>query len=417
MHLRPAPRCLPRAPKLSPSCPLRADTRRRSVVSLPLGLGLNFVINGERIEAVPMAVEEPSVIAATSGAAKLVSAGGGFKTGTTANVMFGQIQLIGIGDGKPAAVEAAAAAITAAKSELIDEANTYCASMLARGGGVVDITTRMVVHREGSGLEFPVAAGGLQLVVHVHIDVQASMGANLINTVVEGVSDTVFAIAAEAAPSENARCGVRILSNMCSERRARASFRVPATELSYKGYSGAEVGRRIVETWRFAFDDPFRAVTHNKGVMNGIDAVAVATGQDWRALEAGAHAYSTAGLGRDAYLPLTSYSWHVPESGVEEDGWLEGVLDMPMACGTVGGAVHSVRQAKPCCAASFSCRHRICAHVHSRSFARVCLCLHSASNLPAVSHHLRPPRCQPPLRDHCSSRTGTKSCRYPSNGD
>jgi hypothetical protein len=348
---------------------------RCSILSLPLGLGLNFIINGEPVEAVPMAVEEPSVIAATSGAAKVVAAGGGFETSTTPNVMFGQIQLIGIGDGIPAAVEAAAAAITAAKPALIEEANTYCASMLARGGGVVDVTPRLVAHREGSGLEVPVAAGGLQLVVHIHVDVQASMGANLINTarknaffraflyskfiilprqardkhrestpkrrrisriqVVEGISDTVFAIAADAAPSDNARCGVRILSNMCPERRARASFRVPATELSYKGFSGAEVGRRIVETWRFAFDDPYRAgdcmrernarpflnlfpflcpfpfpfpflflflfllrnlrfaktgsghtagkfnvkrrfylsVTHNKGVMNGIDAV------------------------------------------------------------------------------------------------------------------------------------------------
>jgi degradative hydroxymethylglutaryl-CoA reductase len=128
---------------------------------------------------------------------------------------------------------------------------------------------------------------------------------------------------------------------MCPERRAKASFRVPATELAYKGLSGAQVGRRIVETWRFAFDDPFRAVTHNKGIMNGIDAVAVATGQDWRAIEVGAHAYSTAGLGTDVYAPLSAYSWHVPEGGMEEEGWLEGVLEMPISCGTVGGAVAS----------------------------------------------------------------------------
>ena len=179
-----------------------------SVLSLPLGLGLNFIVNGEPIEAIPMSTEEPSVIAATSGAAKVVAAGGGFATSTTANVMFGQIQLIGIGDGELAAVEAAAAAITAAKPQLIEEANTYCASMKARGGGVVDVTPRIVAHRANSGLETPVPAGGVQLVVHIHIDVQASMGANLVNTVVEGVSDTVFAIASAAAPSESARCGV-----------------------------------------------------------------------------------------------------------------------------------------------------------------------------------------------------------------
>ena len=302
------------------------------------------------------------MIAATSGAAKVVASGGGFETSTTAkcappspprsvrslaradrrcgrlrSVMFGQIQLIGIGDGKLEAVQQAAAAVTAAKPEIIAEANTYCESMQRRGGGVVDVTPRIVPHREGSGLtgENLVPDGGVQLVVHIHIDVQSSMGANLINTVVEGVSDSVFAIAATAAPSDNARPGVRILSNMCPERLAKASFRVPASELAYKGFSGAEVGRRIVETWRFAFDDPFRAVTHNKGVMNGIDAVAVATGQDWRAIEAGAHAYSTAGLGTDAYAPLTRYSWHVPESGNEDEGWLEGLLEMPMPLGTV----------------------------------------------------------------------------------
>ena len=120
----------------------RASLSPPSVLSLPLGLGLNFIINGEDVDAIPMCVEEPSVIAATSGAAKLVAAGGGFQTSTTPNVMFGQIQLIGIGGGVAAAVEAAAAAITAAKLQLIEEANTYCASMKARGGGVVDITPR-----------------------------------------------------------------------------------------------------------------------------------------------------------------------------------------------------------------------------------------------------------------------------------
>ena len=323
------------------------------------------------------------------------------------SVMFGQIQLIGIGDGKLEAVQQAAAAVTAAKPEIIAEANTYCESMQRRGGGVVDVTPRIVPHREGSGLtgENLVPDGGVQLVVHIHIDVQSSMGANLINTVVEGVSDSVFAIAATAAPSDNARPGVRILSNMCPERLAKASFRVPASELAYKGFSGAEVGRRIVETWRFAFDDPFRAVTHNKGVMNGIDAVAVATGQDWRAIEAGAHAYSTAGLGTDAYAPLTRYSWHVPESGNEDEGWLEGLLEMPMPLGTVSRAIR---------AGGLGCMLPIVPAIIVRTGRR------RGARPPvvhALAQHPRPPGRLPPGADHRRGRARAEHGRDPRHGD
>ena len=330
-------------------------------VALPLGLGLNFVLNGKPVEAIPMAVEEPSVIAACSGAAKLVAAGGGFTTSTTRNVMIGQIQLIGVGGGEPLAVAAAAAAIRAAAAELVTEANTHCGSMQRRGGGVLDVVPRVIPHRyhHPSGADTVAQPQQLQLIVHVHIDVQDAMGANLINTVVEAISDSVLAVARRAAPdttSSRSRCGLRILSNLCDQRLATARFRVPASELAYKGFSGEEVGQRIEEAWRLAVDDPYRATTHNKGIMNGVDAVAVATGQDWRALEAAAHTYAATSSSavnpappvramegveyQPQYAPLSTYSW-VGGGAEQQDGYLAGELTMPVAVGVVGGAVHS----------------------------------------------------------------------------
>ena len=197
-------------------------------VALPLGLGLNFVLNGENIEAIPMAVEEPSVIAACSGAAKLVAAGGGFQTSTTRNIMIGQIQLIGIGGGNPTFVSAAAEAIRTSSHALVKEGNTFCGSMQSRGGGVLEVVPRVIPYRSGGGR-------GVQLIVHVHIDVQDAMGANLINTVVEGLSDSVLATALAAAPDSAAstsRCGLRILSNLCDQRLSTARFRLKASQVS-----------------------------------------------------------------------------------------------------------------------------------------------------------------------------------------
>lgn len=273
--------------------------------ALPMGIAANFLVNGRNV-LVPMSVEEPSVLAAVSYSAKLIRAGGGFHTESTPPVMIGQIQLLDIPD-----MNAAMAALQTNKSCLLERANECSPSIVKRGGGAVDIELR----------PFPDTPVGPMLVVHLLYDTRDAMGANAINTAVESIAPMV-------AELTNGRTALRILSNLTDRRLSTACCTIPARELATPTLDGTEVAQLIEEANAFAVVDPYRAATHNKGIMNGIDAVCIATGNDWRAVEAGAHAYA-ARNGR--YSSLTD--WHV-----DQNGDLYGEMTLPMAVGTVGGA-------------------------------------------------------------------------------
>ena len=281
---------------------------------LPLGIAANFLING-RDYLIPMAVEEPSVLAAVSHAAKLIRSGGGFQTEASEPVMIGQIQVLDIPD-----MGAAQLALVANKERLMAEANGCSQNIVKRGGGARDIEIR----------PFPDTPVGPMLVVHLLYDCRDAMGANAINTAVENLAPLV-------AELTNGRTHLRILSNLSDRRTATARCTIPASQLAQGELIGREVAQLIEEANAFALVDPYRATTHNKGIMNGIDAVCIATGNDWRAVEAGAHAYA-ARNGR--YAALTD--WHVTPNGD-----LYGEMTLPLAVGIVGGAnkVHPTAKA------------------------------------------------------------------------
>jgi hydroxymethylglutaryl-CoA reductase len=273
------------------------------IYAMPLGLGLNFVINGvDRL--IPMAVEEPSVIAAASNAARMVREGGGFSADADESVMTTQVELREVAD-----AAAASAAITNARAEILDLADQALPRLRERGGGCRDLEVRMLP--------------GLRLVVHLYVDCREAMGANMVNTVAEAVAGRLAELAC-------ARVGLRILSNLSDRRMVRVSCRVPfAALVSEKSADrGAVLAHEIEAASRFAEDDIYRAATHNKGIMNGVDPVVIATGNDWRGIEAGAHAFA-AHDGR--YQPLST--WRVKDDG------LVGHLAMPMSVGTVGGTL------------------------------------------------------------------------------
>jgi hydroxymethylglutaryl-CoA reductase len=273
--------------------------------SLPLGIAVNFLVNG-RDYLVPMTVEEPSVLAAISHAAKLIRAGGGFQAESTEPVMIGQIQVLDVPD-----LEAARLAVLAHSAELMARADACSESIVAYGGGARGIEAR----------PFPDTPVGPMLIVHLLFDSRDAMGASTVNTAAE-------AIAPRLAELTGGRTNLRILSNLADRRTATARCTVPAAELTLPDIPGGDVARLIAEANAFAVVDPYRAATHNKGIMNGIDAVCIATGNDWRAIEAGAHSYA-ARNGR--YAALTD--WHV-----DGRGDLYGEITLPMAVGTVGGA-------------------------------------------------------------------------------
>lgn len=275
------------------------------VLELPLGLGLNFVIDGNDY-LVPMAVEEPSVVAAVSHIAKIVRDSGGFQTAYDGSTMIGQIQVVGCPD-----MGAARNALEQAKSDLIAKANAFEPGMAARGGGAKDLRVRVIESGKYQTM----------LVVHLVIDACDAMGANMINTMVEGIAEDVEALT-------GGKVFLRILSNLCDERVARARCEIPFADLGWRGFSGEEVARGIELASQFAEVDPYRATTHNKGIMNGISAVCIATGNDWRALESGAHAFA-ARTGQ--YSPLAV--WRV------EGEKLVGEIEVPIAVGTVGGPI------------------------------------------------------------------------------
>ncbi|MBK7861229.1 MAG: hydroxymethylglutaryl-CoA reductase, degradative [Archangiaceae bacterium] len=278
------------------------------VFGLPLGVGLNFRING-RDRLIPMAVEEPSVVAAVSLAAKIVREAGGFTADADESVMISQVQVTQL---PHEAVADAVAALELSAPEILASANRSQPQLVARGGGARELEVRVL----SSDTE-----RGAMVVVHLLVDVLDAMGANMVNTMAESVAPLIELLT-------GGKVYLRILSNLSDQRCARAACAIPLELLADFGCSGAQIAEGIVQAARFAELDPHRAATHNKGIMNGVDAVALATGNDWRALEAGAHAFAAM---RAGYRPLSTW-W-------QEKGRLHGAIELPLAVGTVGGAV------------------------------------------------------------------------------
>ncbi|MET3375027.1 hydroxymethylglutaryl-CoA reductase [Variovorax boronicumulans] len=272
---------------------------------LPLGVAGNFTVNG-RDYLVPMAVEEPSVVAAASFMAKLAREGGGFEASSTGPLMRAQVQVIGITDPYGARL-----ALLRARDEILAVANSRDKVLIGLGGGCRDIE----VHVFGD------TPRGAMVVMHLIVDVRDAMGANTVNTMAEAVSPLV-----EKLTGGTVR--LRILSNLADLRLARARVRLAPAVLATRERSGEEVVEGVIDAYTFAAIDPYRAATHNKGIMNGIDPVIVATGNDWRAVEAGAHAYACRS-GR--YTSLTTWE-------KDAGGALVGTIEMPMPVGLVGGA-------------------------------------------------------------------------------
>ena len=271
---------------------------------LPYGVTLNVRVNGQDHVA-PMVVEEPSVVAAASNAAKMVRSGGGFHVEVDEPIMISQVQLIHVKD-RGAAVRA----ILAAKDDILARADRAVPGLVNRGGGARGLEVRELGEPEDE-----------MIVAHILVDCRDAMGANLINTVAEAVAPRLAELA-------KATAGLRILSNLCDKRCVRVRCRVPAAALATDDMDGQQVIDAIVNASRFAELDPYRAATHNKGIMNGIDAVVIATGNDWRAVEAGAHAFAAR---NGQYAPLSIW---------RRDGdALAGFLELPLALGTVGGTL------------------------------------------------------------------------------
>ncbi|WP_394842136.1 hydroxymethylglutaryl-CoA reductase, degradative [Pendulispora brunnea] len=276
--------------------------------AMPYGVALNVQVNG-RDYVVPMVVEEPSVVAAASNAAKMARAGGGFTAEWDPSVMIAQVQVQDVPD-----VHVAVRKILEHEREILALADDVLGGVTTRGGGARAVEARVLADDV--------------VVAHLLIDCKEAMGANLVNTAAERVANRVAALA-------GGRVGLRILSNLCDKRCVRVRCRVPAEALATSDLPGGAVIDAIVQASRFAELDPYRAATHNKGIMNGIDAVVLATGNDWRAVEAGAHAYA-ARKGR--YAPLSIW---------RRDGdYLVGTLELPLALGTVGGTLRVHRAAR-----------------------------------------------------------------------
>tara|TARA_Y100001954_G_C15811985_1_gene605642 strand:+ start:1515 stop:2795 length:1281 start_codon:yes stop_codon:yes gene_type:complete len=296
----------------------KADLMVENVVGifgLPLGLAPNFLLDGEPV-VVPMAVEEPSVVAACAHVAKLLGGSGGMTTQASASLMTGQVQILDY----PETVDLEQL-VRENQARLVSEANRFCPGLYRRGGGCQKVS----VHRlDPLPPDHPhyVADEVRMGVLHFTIDCLDAMGANAVNTVVEGVAPLVEELT-------QGRVLLRILSNLSDQRLAKARFEIPVEHLNMPGVSGSEVAAGVVAAYRFAAIDPYRAATHNKGIMNGIDAVAIATGNDWRALESGVHAFA-ARAGR--YSSLSRYA--LGQNGKT----LIGEIELPLAVGTVGGS-------------------------------------------------------------------------------
>ncbi len=269
------------------------------VMPYPFAVATNFLING-RDYLVPMVIEEPSVVAAASNAAKMCRSKGGIHATCMDSVMIGQIQVVGVQDPYYARME-----VLAHKDEIAEKANEKDPILVKLGGGVKDVGAKIIDTPRGK-----------MLIVELYVDCKDAMGANAVNTMAEAVAPLVERLT-------GGRVLLRIISNLAVRRLARAWVVVDKETVG-----GEEVVDGIVDAWAFAAGDPFRAATHNKGIMNGVIAVALATAQDHRALEAGAHAYAALG---GHYKPLSTWEKN-------KDGDLVGTLEMPMAVGVVGGA-------------------------------------------------------------------------------
>ncbi len=326
----------------------QADKMIENVVgrhALPLGIATNFTVNG-RDYLVPMAIEEPSVVAAASHAARLAREGGGFRAGSTDPVMIAQVQLLDVPD-----PQAAEKAILDHREELLAQANTS-PTMARQGGGPRDIQVR----------HLPDTPMGPMTVVHLLMDCRDAMGANAVNTAAEAIAPRLEALS-------GGRALLRILSNLTDQRRSCAEVTIPARAFQRSGHDGLSVIRDIAAANAWAVADPYRAATHNKGIFNGIDAVLLATGNDWRAVEAGGHAYAA----RDGqYRALTQ--WRV----VERDGepHLHGRLEMPLAVGIVGGATRAHPTARVA--------RKILGVSSAQELAQVCVAVGLAQNLGAL---------------------------------
>ncbi|WP_129630967.1 hydroxymethylglutaryl-CoA reductase, degradative [Candidatus Oscillochloris fontis] len=324
----------------------RADKMIENVVgtyNLPLGIATNFRINGQDY-LIPMVVEEPSIVAGASYAARMVRAGGGFSADSTDPVMIGQVQLVHV-----AAPHSVRHDILARKQQILTLANAQSRSLITLGGGAKDVEVHI----------FPTSPMGPMLVVHLVVDCRDAMGANAINSMCEAIAPLLEEIS-------GGRAYLRILSNLSDRRLARARCVVPVAALERDGLSGEAVAEGIMWAYAFAAVDPYRATTHNKGIMNGIDPVIVATGNDWRAIEAGAHAYASRS---GTYTSLSTWER-------DADGNLVGTLEMPMAVGIVGGAT----KVHPAAQAALKLLHVTSAN----DLAEVCVCAGLASNLAAM---------------------------------
>lgn len=267
----------------------------------PFGIATNFMINGKDY-IIPMVLEEPSVVAAASNAAKLARADGGFTTDSDEPVMIGQIQLVNVPD-----MEAAKDSVLANREEIFDLANKQDSTLIKFGGGVKDLEVRQLT-----------TPGGDMLIVHLLVDVRDAMGANAVNTMAEAVSPYLEKIT-------GGKTRLRIISNLAVHRKARAKA------VWKKEILGEETIERILDAYNFAVADQFRCTTHNKGIMNGIDAVVIATGNDFRAIESGAHSFAAF---TGSYTSLTHYEKN-------ENGDLVGSIELPMPIGTVGGSTRT----------------------------------------------------------------------------
>jgi hydroxymethylglutaryl-CoA reductase len=326
--------------------PEDADHMIENVVgthNLPLGIARHFRVNGREVP-VPMAIEEPSVVAGASYMAKLSRSTGGFFAHTTPPEMIGQIQILDLADPPSARLD-----LLAEKETLLAEAAEYDPILKKLGGGPRDLQVRLIA-------DSPV---GPFLVAHLIYDVRDAMGANAVNTACEKLAPRIEAIT-------GGRVLLRILTNLADRRLARGRVTIRTQDLGFAGYSGEAVRDGIIQAWAFAAADPHRAATHNKGIMNGVDAVVVATGNDWRAIEAGAHAYA-ARSGR--YTSLSTW-------GTDRNGDLAGTLEMPLAVGSVGGATRVHPTARACL--------KLMGIASARELAEVIVSVGLAQNLAAL---------------------------------
>lgn len=283
------------------------------IFGLPLGIAVNFVVNGKDF-LIPMVIEEPSVVAGASFMAKLVRQSGGFQAEMLGSEMIGQIQILDLSD-----VVSARDVLLEHKEQILAEADEVDPVLIQLGGGAKDLEVRI----------FPDTPVGPMLVAHLIFDTRDAMGANAVNSAAERLAPVIEKLV-------GGRAHLRILSNLTDRRLARSKCVIPHNVLKFNSFEGEQVRDGIVEAWALAAVDPYRAATHNKGIMNGIDSVLIATGNDWRAVEAGAHAYAA----RNGHYTSLS-EWRVTD-----DGSLEGILELPLAVGTVGGATRVHPSAK-----------------------------------------------------------------------